>query len=269
MASRSDHGIRIPKSPTTPHVARPRVATSLPEGLEHYELQRELRVVEGQPALLEYAIQHGPDFIPLRAVSSPPPFEPLDLEALFGTSGPIEIEIGTGKGAFLSAYAELHPERPLLGIEWTRPIAWYAADKLHRRPQLRHVRVLWGDANFFLRDRMPSACCQAFHIYFPDPWPKKTYRKRRIMQPALLAQIRRLAVPGARLHWGTDFQEYDESVRELLEGTDGFRLLVPDAEPTEGIMTSFERKYRKEGRPIYRSVWEVEPAGRAGPVAGL
>lgn len=235
------------------------MVTSLPEGLPHYELRRVLRAVESVPSLWEHAVEHDENFVPLLAESSPPPFDPIDIPTMFGVGGPIEIEIGTGKGAFLSSYAELHPERALLGIEWTRPIAWFAADKFRRRPHLQHARVLWGDANYFLRDRMPAASCAAFHVYFPDPWPKKTYRQRRIMQPALLDQMRRMAVPGCRLHWGTDYQEYDESVHALLSGTDGFRLIRADAEPTDGIMTSFERKYRKEGRPIYRSVWEVAP----------
>jgi len=261
MASRSDHGIRLPR-PEAPTERRPRRETaSLPDGLEHYELLRTLRPVEGQPALWEHAIELDANFIPLRAESSPPPYDPVDPAAILGKGGPIEIEIGSGKGAFLAGYAELHPELPLLGIEWTRPIAWYAVQKIHRRPHLAHARMLWGDASFFLRDRMPPACCQAFHVYFPDPWPKKGARKRRIMQAPLLAQMRRLAVAGAKLHWGTDHEEYDASTRELLEGTEGFRLLEANAGPTDGVMTSFERKYREEGRPIYRSIWEIEPAG--------
>lgn len=259
MSSRSDHGIRLPRNTETTTQRRPRSATSLPEGLPHYELRRVLRPVEGEPALWEHAVEYDENFLPVLDESSPPKFDPIDPATILGAPGPIEIEIGTGKGGFLVGYATLHPERPILGIEWTRPIAWYAADKFKRRPQLKHAKVLWGDANFFLRDRMPARCCQAFHVYFPDPWPKLTYRKRRIMQAPILEQMRRLALPGCKLHWGTDYQEYDESVHALLSGTDGFRLLVPNAPPTDGVMTSFEKKYVKEGRPIYRSVWEISP----------
>jgi tRNA (guanine-N7-)-methyltransferase len=117
--------------------------------------------------------------------------------------------------------------------------------------------VVWGEALYLLRDRMPSACCQAFHIYFPDPWPKN--KTRRVLQPELLAQFRRLAVPGAVFHWGTDHQEYNETAMELLERTDGFDVLELDAPPTDGIRTSFESKYLQEGRSIYRSIWSVRP----------
>lgn len=241
--------------------ARPREATSLPEGLEHYEMLRELRPDPDLPTLWHHAVALDDNFVPRLAPSSPPPFDPIRTEDLLGTPGPIEIEIGCGKGRFLSEYASLHPERPILAIEWTRPIAWFAAEKIAKRPQLKHAKVLWGDAPFFLRDRMPAGSVSAFHIYFPDPWPKEKARKRRVLQAPLLSQMRRLAVPGCKLHWGTDYAEYAEYARELLGATDGFRLLVDDAPPTDGIMTSFERKYVAEGRPIYRSVWEIEPLG--------
>ena len=237
---------------------RTRESTSLPAGLPHYELLREFRPDPDHPCLWHHAIVLGEDFVPRLAESSPPPFSPVDLREVVGTAAPWEIEICTGKGRFLSEYAALHPERGLLGVEWTRPVAWYAADKLRRRGPDHHARVVWGEALYLLRDRLPAGICQAFHIYFPDPWPKN--HKRRVVQPALLEQFRRLAVPGCRFFWGTDHQEYDETVRELLERTPGFRLLDAAAPPTDGIRTSFETKYIAEGRPIFRAVWEVEPS---------
>jgi tRNA (guanine-N7-)-methyltransferase len=261
MSSRSDHGIRIPQAGAKIRRARPREATSLPDGLPHYELKRELRQDPDVATLWHHATSVDANFVPVLAESSPPPFDPINLEDLLGKPGPIEIEIGCGKGRFLSEYAQLHPEKPILAIEWTRPIAWYAADKIARRPELKHAKVLWGDAPYFLRDRMPAGSVSAFHIYFPDPWPKEKAKKRRVLQTSLLLQMRRLAIEGCKFYWGTDYEEYDQYARELLGSTDGIRLIDGAAGPTDGIMTSFEHKYVKEGRPIYRSVWEVVPAG--------
>lgn len=264
MPSKSDPGIRISGGVTKIRRGIPRDVASLPSGLDHYELLRELQPDPEIPTLWQYAIQHDDAFIPMRAPSSPPPFSPIVLEELLGKPGPIEIEIGTGKGRFLSEYAQLHPDRPLLGIEWTRPIAMLAAFKLAKRPHLQHAKILWGDAPFFLRDRMPSRSVAAFHIYFPDPWPKGKAKKRRVLQSPLLAQMRRLAIPGCKFFWGTDYAEYDEYAGKLLAATEGFELLQGAAPATDGIMTSFERKYVEEGRPIYRSVWSITPLARAG-----
>jgi len=246
------HSIERGRQPKT------REVSSLPPGLPHYELNRIFRPDPDHSFLWHHAVDLGEDFVPRLAESSPPPFQPVDLEGILGVAGPWEIEICTGKGRFLSEYAALHPERGLLGVEWTRPIAWYAAEKLRRKGNDHHARIVWGDAFFLLRDRLPAGICRAFHIYFPDPWPKNT--KRRVVQPPLLEQFRRLALPGCVFHWGTDHAEYDASVRELLARAPGFKLLDGNAPPTEGIRTSFETKYIAEGRPIFRSVWEVEPA---------
>jgi tRNA (guanine-N7-)-methyltransferase len=257
MSSRSDHGIRMPHVGPRVQKARPREATTLPPGLPHYELLREFRHDPDHHDLWHYAVQLDDNYVPKLAESSPPPLQPLDLAALFGSTDALEIEICTGKGRFLAEYAALHPDRPLLGVEWTRPVAWYAAQRLAKVKVPHHAHILWGDAQFLLRDRMPAACCKAFHIYFPDPWPK--HRQRRVLQPDLLKQMRRLALDGCVFHWGTDHSEYNQDALQLLGGTEGFRLLDPAAGPTDGIRTSFETKYIQEGRDIFRSIWAVEP----------
>lgn len=235
---------------------RVRVATSLPEGLDHYEFKRELEPM-GDPQMWRYSIQYDASGLPMREVSSPPPFQELDLDAFFERTGAnLEIEIGMGKGSFLVPYSKLHPELNLLGVEWTIPIALHALERL-RRQGGEHARILAGDAPFFLRDRLAPATVSAFHIYFPDPWPKEKARKRRIMQPGFLEILKRCAKPGATLYWGTDHEEYNTSTVELLTATEGFSCLEPDAGPTEGLCTNFESKYLREGRPIYRSNWRL------------
>lgn len=235
-----------------------RVATSLPEALPHYELLRDFRRDPDYPMLWDHSVLLDENFVPRLAVSSPPPFQPIDIQDVVGTAGPIEIEICTGKGRFLADYAVRHPERGLLGVEWTRGIARNAADKLARRlGGQHHARVVWGEALYLLRDRLPAGICSAFHLYFPDPWPKNT--KNRVVKPELLAQFRRLAVLGCRFHWATDHEDYNKAFLKLIGATEGFRLLDGNAPPTEGIRTTFESKYLEEGRSIYRSVWEVAP----------
>jgi tRNA (guanine-N7-)-methyltransferase len=255
MASRADR--HKPQGYVAP-VRRQHVGTSLPEGLEHYEFKRVLEPFGDQSQMWRYAIQYDADGLPCRDESSPPPFQPLDLDAFFGRAGaPFEIEIGIGKGSFLVPYSAMHPEINLLGIEWTIPIALHALERLCRQGG-PNAKILAGDAPFFLRDRLPLESVDAFHIYFPDPWPKEKARKRRIMQPGFLAILKRCAKPGATLYWGTDHEEYNASTLELLGATDGFVCTTPEAGPTEGLRTNFESKYIREGRPIYRSIWTIK-----------
>lgn len=254
MASRAD---RHKPQGFVPPPRRAKVASSLPEGLEHYEFQREMETpYPDQPQLLRFAIQYGEDALPKLSESSPPPHRPLSQTELFGREARFEIEIGMGKGSFLVPYSKLHPEINLLGIEWTFPIALAALERL-RRQGGENAKILVGDAPFFLRDRLPRHCADAIHIYFPDPWPKEKARKRRIMQPEFLEILKGCAKPGATLYWGTDHEEYNTSTLELLDATVGFTCQVREAGPTDGLRTNFESKYLKEGRPIFRSVWTI------------
>jgi tRNA (guanine-N7-)-methyltransferase len=167
------------------------------------------------------------------------------------------MEIGSGKGGFLIEYARKHPELNIIGSEWDTTWAVYAGERMLKH-QIDNAQMLRGDVYFFLRDRIPDNSIDAFHMYFPDPWPKKRQHKNRLLRPEFLVQVARTLKAGKRLfYWGTDHEEYNEWALEIFSQTPNVRFLVKnEAEPTEGIMTNFEKKYRKEGRPIYRSVLE-------------
>ena len=146
---------------------------------------------------------------------------------------------------------------PFLALEKEAEIAYQAAERLSRRSQLQHARVVLGDAFIFLRDFLPDSCTQAVHVYFPDPWPKKRHHKHRIMRAEFLEQVRRVAIPEAVLYFGTDHEDYNRETQELFSATPWLEMLNPNAEPTEGIQTNFEIKYRKVGKPVYRCVLKV------------
>ena len=230
---------------------------SLPPGLDSYEFKRTLSPSHDRPRLWHLKVELEGEGIPVLAPGGKPPFTPVSLPALFGKDGPVEIEIGCGKGNFLVEYAEKHPDLALLGVEWEPGIAFLASGRLAKRPQLSHARVLLGDCFYFFRDWMADDSVSAFHMYFPDPWPKKRHHKNRLMGPDFMEQVRRIAVPGAPFHWGTDHAEYDAEARALFAETPWLEMVDADAEPTEGIMTNFEKKYRKMGKPIHRCVLAI------------
>lgn len=234
---------------------------SLPQGLVSYEFKRTLSPSRDVASLWHLKVEREADGLPILEPSGKAPFTPIDVPALFGKAGPFEIEIGCGKGNFLVEYCEKHPEKAVLGIEKEPEIAFLAAHRLAKRPHLPHARVLLGDAFHFFRDWLDEGCVSVFHMYFPDPWPKKRHHKNRLMGPEFMAQVRRVALPGAPFHWGTDHEEYNAEARGLFAATDWLEMVNPDAEPTEGIMTNFEKKYRKQGKPIYRCVLRIRKQG--------
>ena len=179
----------------------------------------------------------------------------IDRARVFGRLGPFHIEIGSGKGTFLVQEAQAHPEVDYLGIEWASKFYRYAVDRLGRWG-LANVRIIRADAATFLREHVPAASVDCFHIYFPDPWPKKRHHKRRLLQASNVEMLVRRLKPGGTIQIATDHADYYEQIREA---TSAYRdRLEPiefprpagagDAELTG---TNYERKYIKDSRPIY------------------
>ena len=231
----------------------------IPKGLEAYEFIRDLKASEQCPNLLEFLPRFNPETgKPTLTENLQPDQREIQWNDIFGRpSEHVEIEIGTGKGSFMVEYAKKYPERCVLGSEWDATWAYYAAERFLKH-QLSALRMLRGDVFYFLRDRAPSESVDAFHMYFPDPWPKKRQQKNRLLRLEFLREVARVFKAGARpFYWGTDHAEYNEVALEIFANTPGVQILQKNcAEPTEGIMTNFEKKYRREGRPIYRSVIE-------------
>jgi tRNA (guanine-N7-)-methyltransferase len=181
---------------------------------------------------------------------------PLDRQALFGRVAPLEIEVGSGKGLFLSAAAAGDPTRDFLGVEIIGKYARFVAARLVKR-QANNARIMHGDAQFLFRDHLADGTLAAVHVYFPDPWWKARHRKRRVMNSAFLAQVERTLEPGGTLHFWTDVEEYYlTSLALIAECT---RLTGPHAvaeKPADHDLdyrTHFERRMRLHALPVYRS----------------
>ena len=182
----------------------------------------------------------------------------MELDRAFVRSGPVEIEVGSGKGTFLLNQAKTHPAVNYLGIEWANAYYCYSVDRM-RRWQVSNVRVLRADAREFIGRYLADGSVAAFHVYFPDPWPKKRHHKRRFFAPATIMQVARCLRAGGQLRTATDHAGYFEVISEvLLRDPAVAGLFEPvDFLPTEAadagewVGSNFERKYHKEGRAFY------------------
>ena len=180
----------------------------------------------------------------------------LDFASIFGRSTPVHIEIGSGKGTFLLNEAKAFPDVNFLGIEWASKYYRHAVDRIGRWG-LTNVRLIRTDASVFLRDCVPNASVDCFHIYFPDPWPKKRHHKRRFICNSNLEQILRILKTSGLLRIATDHAGYFSQIRTVLDSY-AARLETTEFLPTAGaqsgewVGTNFERKYLKEERSVFR-----------------
>ena len=189
----------------------------------------------------------------------PAPLTRVDWRQVFGNDGPVELEVGFGKGLFLVTAAWACPAVNFCGIEVLRKYQLFAATRLAKRG-LWNVRLVKADARLFLRDAVAPASVRALHVYFPDPWWKKRHLKRRVFTPDFAVQCVRVLWPTGRLHVVTDVADYFAVITGLVAAHTRLRPLPPpdSREPVhdQDYLTNFERKFRKEGRPIYRAAWE-------------
>ena len=174
---------------------------------------------------------------------------PIVWREMFGNDHPVELEIGMGKGTFLTEQAKTRPETNFFGIEYARWFWRYASDRL-RRNNCLNARTVRAEAGYFLREFVPNESLAAVHIYFPDPWPKKRHHKRRLIQPAFLTEVFRVLKAQGRVRIVTDHAEYFQQIRDVVKGS-ALTEVESDAGEGEIVGTNFERKYRREGRAFY------------------
>lgn len=208
------------------------------------------------------------DIVQERAIALNEFSAPIDWQVFFGNMHPVEIEIGFGKGRFLLETSRQHPKVNYIGVEraqkyvqltrkrFEKYMRHFLVDK--RSGTFANVRLAWTDANYFLTRYVPVESVQAYHIYFPDPWPKKRQRKRRIFrnQDFLAAVTRTLTSNKGKLYIVTDYAEYFEEIQKRLAALTPLHHVPLDSSGYEHIKTNFEMKYLLEGRAIYRAVYE-------------
>ncbi|MBI1186388.1 MAG: tRNA (guanosine(46)-N7)-methyltransferase TrmB [Alphaproteobacteria bacterium] len=192
------------------------------------------------------------------------PDGPIDLDVLFERPSPpapspqggreTALEIGFGGGEHLVAQALAHPERRFIGVE---PFLNGVASCLRHIDEagVANIRLHQGDARDILQ-RLPDLSLAQIDILFPDPWPKARHHKRRLIQPAFVAELARVLAPGGELRFATDWRDYAAwTLAHVLKSPAFFWTAErPDdwRKPWLGhVETRYEKKRLGDSPPIY------------------
>ncbi|MCD8197090.1 MAG: tRNA (guanosine(46)-N7)-methyltransferase TrmB [Lachnospiraceae bacterium] len=181
-------------------------------------------------------------------------------EDQFGNKNPVHIEIGMGKGRFLTELAERNPQINYVGIERYASVLLRAVEKLNAmEAPPRNLRLLCMDARE-IEQSFGEGEVSRIYLNFSDPWPKERHAKRRLTSPQFLARYDRILAPDGWIEFKTDNQELFsfslESVREA-----GWKLLAVsrdlhrDEDLMRGnVMTEYEEKFSSLGSPICKLI---------------
>ncbi len=153
----------------------------------------------------------------------------VDFAMIFGRISPVHIEIGSGTGTFLLNQASANVNDNFLGIEWASKYYRTAVDRIGRWG-LTNVRIIRTEAASFIADLVPDESVDYFHIYFPDPWPKRSHHKRRFVNNVNLENLLRCIKHEGQIRIVTDHAEYFEQMQSVLTTCD--KLEEIDFPPT-------------------------------------
>jgi len=185
--------------------------------------------------------------------------ERLDWTEFFANDRPVELDIGCGRGLFIVNASERHPNTNYLGLEIDYREGRRGATRLLKRDQA-NARIIGGDCKVVLSRMIEEGSVSAAHVYFPDPWWKKRHHKRRLFTGEFVDLLARVVQSGGHVHSWSDVAEYFDIIRQLMDDHVEFETLPPPAErdPENDMdyQTSFERKKRQLGLPIYRGLWQ-------------
>ncbi|MDY4510386.1 tRNA (guanosine(46)-N7)-methyltransferase TrmB [Streptococcus pluranimalium] len=173
---------------------------------------------------------------------------------VFGNTNPIHIEVGSGKGAFITGMALKNPDINYIGIDIQVSVLSYALDKVleSQAPNVRLLRVDGSSlVNYFEKGEVAQ-----MYLNFSDPWPKTKHEKRRLTYKTFLDTYKDILPENGEIHFKTDnrglfeyslasFSQYGMILKQVW--------LDLHASDFEGnVMTEYEQKFSSKGQVIYR-----------------
>jgi len=178
-------------------------------------------------------------------------------ETIFNNTSPIHIEIGMGKGQFIMELARLNPDINYIGIEKYSSVLVRALEKMEEST-LTNIRFIRMEAEE-IQDVFAPGEIDQIYLNFSDPWPKDRHAKRRLTSKEFLARYGNIIKKESKIIFKTDNRPlFDFSLEQVEEA--GWKLLnhtfdLHNSEYVEGnIMTEYETRFVKEGKPICRMV---------------
>ena len=182
--------------------------------------------------------------------------ERIDVAGIFAKPQPLQVELGAGDGSFLVQYAKLHPDYNFIGVERLlgrlRKI-----DKKGRRNGLTNLRVARIEASYFLEYLLPPKSVEALHVYFPDPWPKRKHKPRRLINERFTELTRVVLKPRGTIFVRTDDADYFAQMTRVFDANAAYEKIEVPADLL-AVVTDFERNFHLRGVPTLAAAYRLK-----------
>ena len=169
---------------------------------------------------------------------------------------PLHVEIGPGDDDFLLKSAIAQPDVNWLGIEYSRKrVRRYVRRVQQKAGEPGNLRLIWRPAADLVGPFLSPSEVAAFHIYFPDPWPKAHHARYRMLQAEFGRALRESLIADGEILIATDAEPYAEETALAFAGVEGLENTMPAPGYTRRAvgerMTPFEERWRSEGREVF------------------
>lgn len=173
---------------------------------------------------------------------------------LFGNDNPIHIEVGCGKGNFISGMAKAHPDVNYIAVELCIDVMVIAVEKAFES-NVSNVKFINADARL-LAECFAEGECGRVYLNFSDPWPKSGHYKRRLTYKDFLDIYRHILTDDGEIHFKTDNMHlFEFSICSFAQNNFKLKNVSLDLHNSnfEGnVMTEYEQRFSELGQPIYR-----------------
>jgi tRNA (guanine-N7-)-methyltransferase len=177
---------------------------------------------------------------------------------LFGRDAPLIVELGFGGGHFLVGLGQQRPECNVIGVEISAPSLSRASRKI-KEAGLENTRILHGEARLTLQALCEPGSVSELYINFPDPWPKPSHHRRRLITPVFLRLAASRLHERGKLEIATDHPAYAAEIAGCLAGIptlESQQQLPYVTEDCWRLRTKYERNALQEGRQCYYFKWQ-------------
>ena len=173
---------------------------------------------------------------------------------VFGNNHPIHAEFGGGKGRFIIALAQKHPEINYIMVDAVTEVALKAVERAEKH-DLPNLRIIQIDLQFVL-NYFSEGELDRIYLNFSDPWPKKRHYKRRLTYRDFMSTYQKVLKEDGWIHFKTDNKGlFEFSLNEFADMNLKMKHISLDLHKDlsiENIMTEYEEKFSSLGHPIYR-----------------
>ena len=178
----------------------------------------------------------------------------IKFSEIFGNDNPVCVEIGAGKGDFITELSRRNPDINYIAFEKCSDVIAIAATKAEGIKNLRFANI---DAQI-INTVFPENSVETIYLNFSDPWPKSGQKKRRLTHSRFLEKYKYILKPDGEIQFKTDnVKLWEFSVEEI----ENFPMKIieiynnlHEENPVGNIMTEYERRFSEMGVPIHKIV---------------